>query len=818
MTSTKISGDTFRDFVGSMLAAAGFKPSNEIRVNHKKVDLVWERYGIDGRTRYLVECKNYTKTLGLDECREFKEDYRDLIANGEADYAWLISKGDISPDGRASVEAVRGLKCFTFAEFQRRLYGADAYLNKLISSYEASGIDKWYVEIFDKENKSLEKIVRDWLVENGAPPLAFIAGYGKGKSTFASRLASLLAAEAMLDKTARIPVLIPLGSIMDEQSLEGLLGKAFSVNAETYGYNFGLFEKLNEAGNFVIFFDGFDEMKHGMTLAKFEMMIRELMRLDTGAAKIVILGRDTAFHDDVEFRSIIHGRQKTTGGNEVRISGRREFRAISIRDFTVNEAIKFINGFFPAFAMEANRHGGLVTDDWIKARVAEITSNEFHSLIVRPVHARMLCQVATDPSVSLSGLSKYGLFDRFLHFLLDREVQKRGRDPQFGIDIRRRTNALIALWLWEQGGASTVSISEIPVSIFSAAVTDIRHNYDEHSLKRELVQGCLLDKGSEAVFFGHRSLQEFLVADAIRTLGLQRSLSEMHTMKIMAVLNAEICNFITEGVVENSEFRDAVSFLMKNFSKFRNVTFSHVVADFVLGLISSGRVDVEIFSGTPWYPYLLFFKANESASYVVRKPEAFAAIRTLLEKMRSEDAAFQAATIFLLSIASGDQNRIEDEIAAWLPHSSIERALERGHYRGEVKMIFYEADEDLPFWLMLSCCKPVWQNGLKKVELLEVDLGRLASAASAHCSVDFDIGIIPVQGVIRIPLVALFRAWNLNPQQTLRMMVFFSEEFWNSMRAKPSQKNMDFGFGGSKRIKTGVRLAYKRPTLRMPNP
>jgi hypothetical protein len=158
-----------------------------------------------------------------------------------------------------------------------------------------------------------DDVVRNWIDEPDALPLAVVAGYGKGKSTFARHIAAALAREALVDPCRRVPVLVPLGDISDEQSLEGLMGKVLASRPCVRGYNFGLFQKLNNAGRYVVIFDGFDEMKHGMTPARFEANMTELMRLDRSGAKVMILGRDTAFQDDYEFKSIIEGRQTRRG-------------------------------------------------------------------------------------------------------------------------------------------------------------------------------------------------------------------------------------------------------------------------------------------------------------------------------------------------------------------------------------------------------------------------------------------------------------------------------------------------------------------------
>jgi hypothetical protein len=295
-------GNAFRDLVASMLEAAGFSAETETRAKFKKVDVRWHREDLDGPLTYFVEAKDYADTLGLEQCRAFVVEYGTLVENREADRAWLVSKGPISPDGRALVDETRGCKAMTFAEFQRRLLGLDAYLQDLLASYDADNIAQWYIPPHTEESADLESLVRNWIDEPDALPLAIVAGYGKGKSTFARHLASALAREALKESLLRVPVLVSLGDIVDEQSLEGLLGKMFTTRPGVRGYNFGLFEKLNNAGRYVAIFDGFDEMKHGMTLARFEANITELMRLDREHAKLIILGRDTAFQDDYEFK------------------------------------------------------------------------------------------------------------------------------------------------------------------------------------------------------------------------------------------------------------------------------------------------------------------------------------------------------------------------------------------------------------------------------------------------------------------------------------------------------------------------------------
>ena len=243
-------GDSFRDLVVSMLDAAGFVCESEVREKFKKVDISCYIEDINGLEKYGIEAKDYSSNLGKSECIEFVSEYGSLVRSRDLDRAWLISRGAVSPDGRALIENEPYLKVMTFEEFQRKLLGLDKYLQELVNSYDADGIADWYVPLRVEDGGLLETVARTWLEEKDGLPLAVVAGYGKGKSTFARHLAVALAREALVDPSKRVPILVPLGEIVDEQSLEGLLGKIFATRSNARGYNFSLFEKLNRAGRF----------------------------------------------------------------------------------------------------------------------------------------------------------------------------------------------------------------------------------------------------------------------------------------------------------------------------------------------------------------------------------------------------------------------------------------------------------------------------------------------------------------------------------------------------------------------------------------
>lgn len=775
-------GNAFRDLVASMLESAGFVAETETREKFKKVDVRWRREDLDGPLKYFVEAKDYEGTLGLAECREFVADYGGLIESADADRAWLISKGSISPDGRALVDAKRGCKAMTFAEFQRRLLGLDSYLHDLVASFDAEQIADWYVPLHAEDGADLEKVVRNWIDEADALPLAIVAGYGKGKSTFARHMASSLAREALKEPSLRVPVLVPLGDIVDEQSLEGLLGKVFTTRPGVRGYNFGLFEKLNKAGRYVVIFDGFDEMKHGMTLARFEANITELMRLDKNAAKLIILGRDTAFQDDYEFKSIIQGRQITAGGQEIAVRGRRAFRELTVRNFTAGEARRFVESFFPVVAREAARGSGKPVDEaWIAVRLAELLSDAFDELLKRPVHAQMLCQIATDPNESLTDLSKYRLFDRFVHFLIDREVNKRGRDPHFSLEIRRNFNRALAYWLWEQGGISTVTLASVPAEICRLATSEVRHDYDDTALRKELTAGCLIEKGATGtIYFGHRSLQEFLVAEHLIATDFNEVPREDKSASVwtLALVTPEVGSFIVEATKSSKQVADAVSTWFDILKDLRRRDFPRSGMRFLSELY---QLFAESLARThdPWFIWLRYFAANKAVEFA---PKSSAAADQLTASFRylAGNREQQAAALMLFAEVFARQSDVRGKLAAqfiakWLDPGGLREAVQTAREIGRNKSHYIPMDDNFPLWCFLHAAK-VEGNPLR-VTVDLVELRKRAGLALPMGFADEQEENVPEEArYLTAQVQPIYRSWGVRESELDKIRPFFSDE------------------------------------------
>lgn len=760
--NTTVRGNAFRELVGQVLRAAGFVAETEVRVGYKNVDVggVLLRDELAGPVRYAFEAKDYTGTLPLSECTQFVNDHQPLVRNEAVDHAWLISKGALSPSGRQAVDtAGRGMKAMTFAELQRRLLLLDPYLMTLVGDHEKRQLARYYIRPETPGGEDLETLVRDWMAGPDEPPLFVLGPYGKGKSTFATHLAAVMAREALDDATGRVPILVRLGEIADEQSIDGLLGKVLASQHRVTNYHFETFRALNAAGRFLVIYDGFDEMKHGLTHAKFQQVLGELMRLDEGEARILVLGRDTAFHDEVEFRAVMGGIQVTGAGRDIPAVGRRPYRHVEIRGFTPAEARNYVRRFLPIRAAE-ERSGPATDSAWVDQRIGELVGGRFDRLLERPVHAQMLCEIAVQPDHLRPDMSVYELFDSFVHYLLQREVEKRGRDRDFPVLVRRRFNASLAWWLWERGGASTTTLADIPQSLCDDSTKGLRHSLGPEEMRRELIQGCLVEKGANTIYF-HRSLQEFLVAEhLIETDLLQRTGSNNWLIPTTEGVTPEVVEFVVAGAQVSPDRRKRALGWFDDLADARADRVPLAGFDLFPQLARGLDAQVQGQPGSPWIVWLTFLLRSGGRDFAHRGRNTFPVLADLLVRSRAANRETQAAALYALARTLFHPTAIQGgsvttALAATLPVKRLREAVEDAQARKSERQII-RYDDDFMLWAVLRSWRV--EQGADKRLMVVVDVSRLHHDVLGLLPGGFDRDWEEAQETVTVPVQSIYQA------------------------------------------------------------
>lgn len=539
----------------------------------------------------------------------------------------------------------------------------------------------------------------------------------------------MMALRAREDVTQRVPILVKLGEIADEQSLEGLLGKVLASQHRVPDYHYETFRALNRNGRFLVIYDGFDEMKHGLTPDKFQHVLAELMKLDEGDARILVLGRDTAFHDDAEFRAVIDGVVVTPAGRHIPTPGRRPYRHVEIRGFTVPEAYRYVARYLPVRA-SAECNGPATDSAWVESRIEELVSGRFDQLLARPVHAQMLCEIAVHPDQLRSDMSVYELFDSFVHYLLLRELDKRGRDKDFPIDVRRRFNASLAWWLWERGAASTTKLKDIPQRLCDEATGNLRHSLSRDEMRRELIQGCLIEKGAQTIYF-HRSIQEFLVAEhLIETDLLQRSpVGSGWLQTLTLALTPEIVEFVVAGASVNQERRKRAIAWVRGLASATGYRVPFAGFDMFVKLMRSQNLAVTGLPRSPWLIWLAFFQRTGGRDFSHQDRNTFNILADMLIQARGEGREVQAAVLYalvrtLFHPRPGRQPEIALALSAQLPVERLREAItEAAEKKSERQIIRH--DRDFLLWTVLRAWRIERDDG--GVLNITVDLDRLHS-------------------------------------------------------------------------------------------
>lgn len=539
--STTAKGNHFRDQVAMLLRAGNHIVEVEKHIGAKNADLYFESLEFNKRIRIAVECKNYERPLTRSHINEIYSDYRPLIDSDLIDRVVVVAPKPLSATVQSFVDETRFISFLTLKGMQETVMDFSEYLTTLVREYELNGLPNYFFSPFSTDGFSVENSIENWLNREGeAPPIAIIGGYGMGKTTLSSYLAMKHAKASMQGEQSRIPILIRLGEISSEQGLPGLIGKHLAATYVVRNYHYNTFITLNQLGRLFIILDGFDEMKHGITREQFIYNFREINRLCIGNARVLLLGRPTAFVSDEEREFVLSGKRKIDGDTEYREPGWPEYGIIQLAGLTRSEAHQFIRNYMGYVRELETKQPVHVHSEFVDGRIREISESTLDDLIARPVQARMLAEIASAPGVDITNFRLIDLYSHFIELVIEREVEKQER-KLYSSKERKEFAREIAWWLWEQERTSNCSTLSIPDSILKKfQKNDVR---DLEVIRRDLVSACFLEhKEGGFLYFPHRSFQEYLVAERIA----EHPPGGERLANVASNLNSEILDFLKE--------------------------------------------------------------------------------------------------------------------------------------------------------------------------------------------------------------------------------------------------------------------------------
>jgi hypothetical protein len=542
--STTTQGNRFRDSIKTLLELCPrfIHVQQEVRIAHQDVDIYYEEPTSTNTLRIACECKGYTHPLTRSDLERIYAKYDPLIRSKSPaiDAVRIFAPLPLGANAQAYLQQV-GFSFSTQDDLELNIVDFRAYLRSLVNDYRQNLADV-YTRPRLEDGNDAESIVCQWIEGSSSQPVAILGGYGMGKTSFASHLAAKLASARLENRATRIPILIPLSEISNQQSIEGLLGKLFSAQNRVPNYYYGLFTELNRRSRLAILLDGFDEMKHAMSAADLRYNFAQLHTLVTTNSRVLLLGRPSAFVSDSEEHHVLRGMQRI-GVKEIELPGAPEYQLLKLAQFTEKQAFEFVENYTKKNGPRLKSIRGQTYDhEKTRARVADVRLHaDLIALIQRPMQAKMIADLAIDGKVEWRSFNRFQLYEIFVNRIFQREMEKQVRRP-LTLDTRFAFHQRLAWWLLTQTRTTSFHLSDLPNHVLGEIPEQTCADRDGFS--RELLAGSLLDKKlGDTYHFPHRSFVEFLVAQQVSTHGWNTRRSE----EIAAALTPEVVDFIREA-------------------------------------------------------------------------------------------------------------------------------------------------------------------------------------------------------------------------------------------------------------------------------
>jgi hypothetical protein len=519
-----MNGDSFRDRVADILRARYGQADVERKVGGKDADIVFSfAYPGGHPIRVAVECKDWARPLQSKQITNIYSEYIPAFNNNEIDSLWIVARKPIRAEQKETTRTYGiKLRIFSIEELVHQIIDFSSYMNHLIEEFRKDDLDDYYIMPRTNDGTRLhEDIAIRWLKKDGARPIAIIAEYGAGKTSYAKYLAAWLAKRALDDLLQPKPILLQLGNLTRQQSIRGLINNLFSDEFNIEGYSYRLFNLLLGQGSFVVILDGFDEMKHAMRSRDIVAnlnMLRDFMK--NKRSKFMLLGRPdpfTTIQDEFALKGGV-----TIGTQIIDDNTTLKFDIFGLAEFSDDE----LDAFLRAFLVSKTRNSGIGNKKaYIDARLQDIKTMNISSVVRKPVHAKMLGVLTAAPNWKIESTSEYDLFDHFVAGFLRRELSEKEARATIPESQRRQFMEKIAWWLWTKKKRISFSSDEVPDQVISSARGFFESGESKENIVREMLIGSILSrsmssdlvvaKDAFSFYFPHKSYWEFLVAEYI---------------------------------------------------------------------------------------------------------------------------------------------------------------------------------------------------------------------------------------------------------------------------------------------------------------
>ena len=504
-------GSAFEKDVSRLYRLLGAELVTNVEICNKKVDIL-ATFSHPVKHRVIVECKDEKRVVNANQrVMQFKA-LLDLARNtGQAESAEIITRVPWG-DAAKGFALQCGVSLLTYTEKLRTLLDFSLYLNEVVLRYSKGErpteppLGDYYVDsevrigsAAEGEVQPLETWVLNWLLDAAsAEQLALFGEYGSGKSSFCQKLCHDLAIRYFSDQSSRIPVLLNLRSFIDKVDIEALITSFLDRECQVSNPRFQTFRAMNEAGMFLVMFDGLDEMAVKVDAETLETNLFEIEKIAAPKnAKVLITSRPEYFISGDEERQVLNPNANALGNRGM------NYRAAVI--------LPWQDDRIELFLQRRVRLSKKSTQPWTyyKEQIEKIKG--LQDLSQRPVLLEMI--VKSLPALIASNLpvDRPNLYKTYLIEEIRRQRILKKR--KFLLNEEQRLSLLTRL-------AGQIAMGVIPSLTFSEASSQIEDairppRLDLEAYTRDfLTNSFLVRRGNEYVF-SHKSILEYLAASSL---------------------------------------------------------------------------------------------------------------------------------------------------------------------------------------------------------------------------------------------------------------------------------------------------------------
>jgi len=511
-------GAKFEDDVADVYRLLAADVIRNIQICQKKVDIL-ATFRLPGSTtphRVIVECKDEKRARAQNSrVMEFKGLLDLARKSGEAESAAIITRVPWS-DGAKGVAKQSGIELLTYEEKIAQLIDLSTYLKDLVARFERGDscrpseppLGAYYVDLSAERTTKdgaekipvIDSYIDQWLrSDNGQRHLAILGEYGTGKTSWCQKVAHDLAVEYLkAPGSSRIPILFSLREFTKTLKIESLVTSFLDEECGVINPRFRLFQAMNQAGIFLLIFDGFDEMAVRVDIDTLEINLQEIEKLAAHpTSKVIITSRLEFFVSGEEEKKSLHPKGQLLATRE------REYEVVRIVPWDKDQVETFLKKRVPLVKDAKHRW------TYYRDRINKIPGLE--DLSRRPVLLDMI--VKTLPQLIVSGkpINRPNLYETYL--LGEIKRQKIVKKRKLLLSDPKRFSLLQRLAL----GFYTGDISAIT---FDDAMTYIRQfvkpqRAEREAYTRDFLTCSFLMREGDQYRFSHRSIMEYLAAKGL---------------------------------------------------------------------------------------------------------------------------------------------------------------------------------------------------------------------------------------------------------------------------------------------------------------